>query len=338
MLINLQEVPWPETGGRSHSPADLVSRRSIARGLFGEISWESDDMGYLTCPGQHLHTKPSGVRDCRLHLDGAPTVFCFHQGCREEIVRINRLLRSKINKATPSGYQNLEITNLEKHKTQAYEETLRARAKANMASILDMFSWDPVEAFEASPVSLDDRMEQDWRLLLSLFAKVEGLVWIGDKYDSGKPHHARNFKPVSEWLSQKAVQGPLICPCTFMPGSFSRSQKQVLRRLYLVVESDTLDHKECCSIFMWMRKYLTLRAIVNTGGKSLHGWFQAPNPNQEAELRVILPALGFDPAMFRDSQPCRLPGVLRSRLIEDPILKTSNYQSLLWLDLEGIPS
>ena len=81
---------------------------------------------------------------------------------------------------------------------------------------------------------------------------------------------------------------------------------------------------------------MRLRAIINTGGKSLHAWFEPPNSEQEAELRIILPALGFDSAMFRPSQPCRLPGVLRLDAQKDPLLGLPVHQSLLWLDLEGI--
>ena len=42
-----------------------------------------------------------------------------------------------------------------------------------------------------------------------------------------------------------------------------------------------------------------------------------------AELKTILPPLGCDPAMFKPSQPCRLPGVYRG----------PEMQALLYLDI-----
>jgi hypothetical protein len=97
------------------------------------------------------------------------------------------------------------------------------------------------------------------------------------------------------------------------------------RHVFLVVESDSLSKEQMLAVFAWMRQFMHLRAIVDTAGKSLHGWFEYPNPFQLEELRVILPTLGCDPALFRTSQPCRLPGALRD----------GKFQRLLWLDLEG---
>jgi hypothetical protein len=85
-----------------------------------------------------------------------------------------------------------------------------------------------------------------------------------------------------------------------------------------------------------MRQFLNLRAIVNSGNKSLHGWFDQPTKAQLEQLKIILPAWGFDRAMFTPSQPCRLAGVVRPDTTPDPLLGVPIYQSLLWLDLEGL--
>ena len=86
-----------------------------------------------------------------------------------------------------------------------------------------------------------------------------------------------------------------------------------------------------------MREFLRLRAIVDTGGKSLHGWFEGPTPEQRTELKAILPEWGFDRAMFTPSQPWRLAGVTRPNATPDPLFfGMPIYQILLWLDLEGL--
>ena len=89
--------------------------------------------------------------------------------------------------------------------------------------------------------------------------------------------------------------------------------------------SDSLAKLEVLAVFNWMRAFARLRAVLDTGGKSLHGWFDFPAEQELRELRVILPALGCDPALFTASQPCRLPGARRGE----------RWQCLLWLDLGG---
>jgi hypothetical protein len=87
----------------------------------------------------------------------------------------------------------------------------------------------------------------------------------------------------------------------------------------------------------WCSQFMRLRAIVDTGRKSLHGWFDAPPPEVEAELKIILPNLGrraeakptLDPALFKLAQPCRLPGAWRE--------PGKIRQALLYLDLEAAP-
>jgi hypothetical protein len=87
------------------------------------------------------------------------------------------------------------------------------------------------------------------------------------------------------------------------------------------------------AVINWCRSFMRLRAIVDTAGKSLHGWFDAVPPAIEAKLRVILPNLGrasdedektLDPALFKVAQPCRLPGAVRD----------GKYQNLYYLDLQ----
>jgi hypothetical protein len=106
----------------------------------------------------------------------------------------------------------------------------------------------------------------------------------------------------------------------------------VLQKKFLVIESDILNKSQMGSVIAWCRQFMRLRAIVDTGGKSLHGWFDQPEPEIESELKLILPNLGrrgeqetLDSALFKPSQPCRLPGKTRGGKI----------QSLLYLDLEA---
>jgi hypothetical protein len=306
------------------------TRGHIAGKLLGPISWESEVVGYVQCPGRHLHTTVTSSKDCRVTIDNVPTIYCFHQRCSRIIAHLNQKLRSKIGKGRSFGPTR------KRFQPKAAQDGLKQKAKGCLPHILQKYSWTPAEAFEESPTHLGDKVSQHWRLHLTLFTKAEGQVWNGGKYDSGKPHHARNFKTPEEWLSRARPLGGFTCPSTFKPGAISRSNKQVASQPFFVAESDTLNHEETCTVFKWMRMFLRLRAILNTGNKSLHGWFDKPTLEQLEELQSILPALGFDRAMFTPSQPCRLAGVTRPDSRPDPMLGMPVCQSLLWLDLEGL--
>lgn len=85
--------PTPVNGPSTAQPE---MRRRIAVEMLGEIKWSADTKGFCTCPGQHLHTSANKPEDCKLHLDSAPTVYCFHSSCTGIRDAINRELRSRI--------------------------------------------------------------------------------------------------------------------------------------------------------------------------------------------------------------------------------------------------
>jgi hypothetical protein len=66
----------------------------------------------------------------------------------------------------------------------------------------------------------------------------------------------------------------------------------------MVVESDTLARNEVGAIFAYLRRRLhyDLHCIIDTAGKSLHGWFEAP-PNKvfENRLKAGLEVFGCSP-------------------------------------------
>lgn len=74
------------------------TRAEIAEKILGPIQW-TEDGGFCKCPGQHLHTSANGARDCKVMLDGAPTIKCFHDSCAGIVEGVNHELRSQIGKA-----------------------------------------------------------------------------------------------------------------------------------------------------------------------------------------------------------------------------------------------
>jgi hypothetical protein len=74
--------------------------------------------------------------------------------------------------------------------------------------------------------------------------------------------------------------------------------------------------------YLNVRLNFNLHAIIDTAGKSLHGWFDAPrNKRIEAQLKVTLKAFGCDPKLFTYSQAVRVPGAYRN----------GKLQRLIWL-------
>jgi len=91
-----------------------------------------------------------------------------------------------------------------------------------------------------------------------------------------------------------------------------------------------MNKQRCAAVFRWMRERLGMQmvAIVDTGNKSLHGWFRHPGADVIGELVEILPHWGFDRALFKPCQPVRMPGFVRR--FDDG--RTPRMQELLWLD------
>ncbi len=232
-----------------------------------------------------------------------------------------------------------ELTPEERARIEAAKAKMRLVAKAQVArqQILVAHNVGAADYAEASPDYLfGSDTRNDWRLLLRLFAP-DDVVWIGRTTgDSASAEHpaewqtfcATRFRTASEWLKESSCPGLFTCPSTFKSGSHSRCNDNTVQRRYLVVESDTLDRDQVCAVFHWIEQFTKLRAIVDTAGKSLHGWFEVPPDSTMDELKIILPVFGCDPALFKQAQPCRLPGAVRTD-------RDSKIQSLLYLDLKG---
>lgn len=287
-----------------------------AEAIFGEINWQDEHTGFLECPGKELHTKPNGARDCKIFIDGAPSLTCFHQSCSAILIEANLALRQALVD---------DQTQVE----QTEEEYQAARAKLHEKRLQHKSLYDKTRQIQPT-LSTDWKWEEpftellypelDFERFFRLFEK-DDVIWIGHKFSSGSPEHARHFQTVEYWYHNRPSHYQFTCPSTFYPGTYSRSNLNVKHTPYLVVESDVLDKTEILAVFNWCRQFMDLKVVVDTGGKSLHGWFRRPDDEVVHELAIMLPVFGCDKAMFKPSQPCRLPGVRRAGDI---------YQRIVW--------
>ena len=85
------------------------------------------------------------------------------------------------------------------------------------------------------------------------------------------------------------------------------------KRLYLVIESDVLDKADQEIVLYHFSQKLPLAMIVDSAGKSYHGWFNVEGKTEEEVVKILKGAcrLGADERMKTKCQLCRLPNGLR---------------------------
>lgn len=307
------------------SGADIAD---VIQEIVGPVQWMSDTEGFCECPGKHLHTTRDAKKDCKIYLQPVASLSCFHGSCRVVVQETAKRLRQSIGSATGvNAYSGAKLTDEQKAEMAKVRarEALRHQASSSRPRVLRNFAWPYARIIQDSPTGIDSDPSVHWLALMNLFAP-EDVIWTGVVVDSGKPVHQRHFQTRDEWLRLLEAPAQFVCSSTFKPGSYSRGNESVARRAFLVVESDELDRDTIGAVFRWMREKvnLRLRCIVDTAGKSLHGWFDFPAMAELDELKVVLPEFGCDPKMFTASQPCRLPGALRD----------GRFQKLIYLDVE----
>jgi hypothetical protein len=292
----------------------LEDKQKVAEEIVADaIEWDGDQ-GYFTCPFVATHTTPTKDNHSVVYLDDIPTFYCWHTSCADWYEDANHLLRQSCDDRSPEERR----AGRQQRKNRRGETYYRAlRIKADQ----EKFAWDDI--FK-NPLSSQD----SWAAFLELW-KPDDIIWIGDVYDTGIVKGVGRFRSVDEWRSAKInlCGSHFTCASTFLPGTVDRVNKQVSKTRYLVVEFDSLDvdkqqnRRKGAALLNYFRQSLDLRMVVDSGNKSLHGWFEM-NEKITEEQRFILRHLGADINSMRPSQPVRLPGAIRDN---------GNVQSILWL-------
>ena len=330
----------------------MTDPRQVATNIVGAVDWQTEVSGFCRCPGEALHTQQNGKKDCRVSVDGAPTIYCFHSSCGPAVAEANRRLRQELGVrsweiALPGGRilrsgdvlqsdgsvktRELIVGERRARSDAPYQddervvlETVRVMAERFAPEMFATFHWPFAQIVEDSPLLVAERDAEDqFRTWLRLWP-AHCHVWIGDVFNSGKPEHKTHFRPVADWYQIGPAMGNYTCGSSFKPGSFQRSNANCNGTRFMVVESDTLAKDAVGAVFAYLQRRLhyKLHCIIDTAGKSLHAWFDAPRDKvREARLKAGLVAFGCDPKVFTYSQPVRVPGAWRD----------GKLQRLIWL-------
>ena len=186
-----------------------------------------------------------------------------------------------------------------------------------------------VDLWEASPIRWDDNTPRTSELLGRLFGDGDPWVCIGSNQDFTTERLSKIIKP---------EQYPQIVPSPMldkygMTQDGRRSQHTLSNtgpRRFFVAEFDGIDRDTQAAVLLNLSERAPLAMVVDSGGKSLHGWFFVAGKNDE-QLRPFFQrvcALGADPAAIRNrSQFVRMPDGRRDN---------GNRQSVLFFNPERL--
>ncbi|MGB2402016.1 MAG: hypothetical protein ACPIA7_01255 [Akkermansiaceae bacterium] len=193
-----------------------------------------------------------------------------------------------------------------------------------------------LDFLDRSPIRFRDRESLRHEFLLRLFY-MDDIIWMGsDKKQSGKPHHAKHFRTVRDWLKLKTLP-PLMASGVFHEGSISRCKASVNISPYIVIECDEIigrepkteaekaENKKLSSALIAYaqdRLGLILRAVIDTGNKSLHAWFDRPSQADFEALSNKAEALCIDKGVLDNCShsPLRLSGCLHNKSNKEALL------------------
>jgi hypothetical protein len=118
-------------------------------------------------------------------------------------------------------------------------------------------------------------------------------------------------------LQQFIVLNPMrgLQAVNFRKRPSTRCQNNILKRRFLVAESDdrSLSKAQQAQILTWLSRFVPLVMVVDSGGKSLHGWFRVEHlcPRDQGRFFAVACLAGADESRWDSSGWLRMPGGTR---------------------------
>lgn len=202
-------------------------------------------------------------------------------------------------------------------------ERRRQSARKALPELVRKWKWDQADLWHDSPTHPADAAD-DPRLFLASLFDPEAIVWTGQVTQSGEMHGDR-WRTVTDWFNASTEEvGPMVTPSTWRPETVSRKRENIIDAPFVILDFDgqpgwkprdqaDLDRHldESLAITRWLKedRRWNLAAIVHTGNKSIHAWFDHPGDVLVKSLRQSLETLGIDKSLIgHPEHPARLPG------------------------------
>ena len=333
-------TPGAAKMGRQESPAKQINGRIKNSTL--ETRYH-DRLNGMPAPGQGRHTSLLAIANLGIMAGATPE-------------QIHEDIRSAVNGSPlPDNEIRAAILKaaLDHGAGSSYRPTpkpapLIKDGQAALRRIIDQGTIrDDADLVEASPLRLLDQSENDPVILLKTLFKPNEFVFIGDRLEPGII--GRNLRTAAAWdgfFKAGGKAGPFIIvnPLTGIPapkktgnGDSLRCDGSINTFRHCLVEFDNLTRED--QIRFWSAAELPIRALIDSGGKSIHGWidvqklFTVTTTEQwDTKIKIglyekVLVPLGVDRACCNPSRLSRLPGWFRS--------EKSKFQRLLWISPEG---
>jgi len=259
----------------------------------------------------------------------AVMVFCHHSSCAEKIHKLNAQLRANQWRAwfadeleeEPIRFSRDELERMRKERETANEARMEAKkVTAQPLSLDDLVASSPFPVNELKPAEMT-------RLHLSLF-QPQDLLWVGQNpYQSKSPIWFNTAQRLKKELPSDVV---FVAGSCFKSANGGRRLDNLHKKRFCIFENDRIGKERTAALFRHAEgKGLKLAAVVDSGGKSAHGW--VVEDGETDKWRAYFKACGFCSRAMRPTQPVRLAGAVR--IFDDG--RQPALQRLLYLN-EGV--
>jgi len=215
------------------------------------------------------------------------------------------------------------------------EKAIKAAYKKLWKSVKKEFGGKISDLGESTPIPTEPAgMFQAW---CNLWKSGE-LAWAGGRYDAGETFRSHLFEPANPEAAfghwKKVCEEGLdhASGVVWLPEATGRKKAFVKGHRLLVVEHDGEPLRGQIALIRYAREILgmDLRMVVSTGGKGIHGIFDAGSLSAAMLLKNFqtLAALGAD-AQSLGQSATRIPGAIRQPHGEKP---GGKIQSILWIN------
>jgi hypothetical protein len=269
--------------------------------------------------GTHLVIYPCGAFSCAAHQGDAGV---------EHRKLIKKLIGLNDPKAAAAAKRVAYALRKKREEVAEAKEASEVAGKELWDAVKKTYSMTLGDFTSTSPSSIPEAFKDHFRTFCGLF-QPDDSIWAGGLYDHELEFRSHLFC-ARDWEKQWNVierDG-----CEFSNGhafnylATSRAKANYQTRRLFVVEHDKATIEEQIALLRFlMSQDMTLRGVVHTGGKGVHGLFDPPADAQTmTRLIQIIEAVGADLQSAKRSQT-RTPGAMRSN---------GNLQLFVWINNE----